>query len=287
MKSRWSLRPASVSSVLAIVMAALPASAGRLFATAPGPDNIILELDPITGETLHTIPSPAQYTLDGLAFDGTSLWFIGVTPNTLYQINPDTGDIVKTFDLPPVLDDPDEVDSGIRSGLAYLNGELYITNSDLQVQDIEVFDPILGEVVRVLDIDGANPDSRRFFNTGLAALTDPDLLVFNTALTQELFFIDPITGVIVDTFSHNQFGVLGIAIIDNEMYLGSDQAGHDFDDLEDIHVYSRDGVQLRTFDLPGTNGISSLAGGNTVPEPGSLTLLALGAIAVGHRRRRR
>lgn len=287
MKSRWSLRPASVSAVLAIVMAALPASAGRLFATAPGPDNIILELDPITGETLHTIPSPAQYTLDGLAFDGTSLWFIGVTPNTLYQINPDTGDIVKTFDLPPVLDDPDEVDSGIRSGLAYLNGEIYITNSDLQVQDIEVFDPILGEVVRVLDIDGANPDSRRFFNTGLAALTDPDLLVFNTALTQELFFIDPITGVIVDTFSHNQFGVLGIAIIDNEMYLGSDQAGHDFDDLEDIHVYSRDGVQLRTFDLPGTNGISSLAGGNTVPEPGSLTLLALGAIAVGHRRRRR
>lgn len=287
MKCRWSLRPASVSAVLAIVMAALPASAGRLFATAPGPDNIILELDPITGETLHTIPSPAQYTLDGLAFDGTSLWFIGVTPNTLYQINPDTGDIVKTFDLPPVLDDPDEVDSGIRSGLAYLNGELYITNSDLQVQDIEVFDPILGEVVRVLDIDGANPDSRRFFNTGLAALTDPDLLVFNTALTQELFFIDPITGVIVDTFSHNQFGVLGIAIIDNEMYLGSDQAGHDFDDLEDIHVYSRDGVQLRTFDLPGTNGISSLAGGNTVPEPGSLTLLALGAIAVGHRRRRR
>lgn len=287
MKSRWSLRPASVSAVLAIVMAALPASAGRLFATAPGPDNIILELDPITGETLHTIPSPAQYTLDGLAFDGTSLWFIGVTPNTLYQINPDTGDIVKTFDLPPVLDDPDEVDSGIRSGLAYLNGEIYITNSDLQVQDIEVFDPILGEVVRVLDIDGANPDSRRFFNTGLAALTDPDLLVFNTALTQELFFIDPITGVIVDTFNHNQFGVLGIAIIDNEMYLGSDQAGHDFDDLEDIHVYSRDGVQLRTFDLPGTNGISSLAGGNTVPEPGSLTLLALGAIAVRHRRRRR
>lgn len=287
MKSRWSLRLAIVSAVLAIVMAALPASAGRLFATAPGPDNIILELDPITGETLHTIPSPAQYTLDGLAFDGTSLWFIGVTPNTLYQINPDTGDIVKTFDLPPVLDDPDEVDSGIRSGLAYLNGELYITNSDLQVQDIEVFDPILGEVVRVLDIDGANPDSRRFFNTGLAALTDPDLLVFNTALTQELFFIDPITGVIVDTFSHNQFGVLGIAIIDNEMYLGSDQAGHDFDDLEDIHVYSRDGVQLRTFDLPGTNGISSLAGGNTVPEPGSFALLALGAIAAGHRRRRR
>lgn len=281
------MRPASVSAVLAIVMAALPASAGRLFATAPGPDNIILELDPITGETLHTIPSPAQYTLDGLAFDGTSLWFIGVTPNTLYQINPDTGDIVKTFDLPPVLDDPDEVDSGIRSGLAYLNGEIYITNSDLQVQDIEVFDPILGEVVRVLDIDGANPDSRRFFNTGLAALTDPDLLVFNTALTQELFFIDPITGVIVDTFNHNQFGVLGIAIIDNEMYLGSDQAGHDFDDLEDIHVYSRDGVQLRTFDLPGTNGISSLAGGNTVPEPGSLALLALGAIVVGHRRRRR
>lgn len=284
MKSRWSLR---LASVLAIVMAALPASAGRLFATAPGPDNVILELDPITGETLHTIPSPSQYTLDGLAFDGTSLWFIGVTPNTLYQINPDTGDIVKTFDLPPVLDDPDEVDSGIRSGLAYLNGELYITNSDLQVQDIEVFDPILGEVVRVLDIDGANPDSRRFFNTGLAALTDPDLLVFNTALTQELFFIDPITGVIVDTFNHNQFGVLGIAIIDNEMYLGSDQAGHDFDDLEDIHVYSRDGVQLRTFDLPGTNGISSLAGGNTVPEPGSFTLLTLGAIAVGHRRRRR
>lgn len=287
MKSRWSLRLASVSAVLAIVMAALPASAGRLFATAPGPDNVILELDPITGETLHTIPSPSQYTLDGLAFDGTSLWFIGVTPNTLYQINPDTGDIVKTFDLPPVLDDPDEVDSGIRSGLAYLNGELYITNSDLQVQDIEVFDPILGEVVRVLDIDGANPDSRRFFNTGLAALTDPDLLVFNTALTQELFFIDPITGVIVDTFNHNQFGVLGIAIIDNEMYLGSDQAGHDFDDLEDIHVYTRDGVQLRTFDLPGTNGISSLAGGNTVPEPGSFTLLTLGAIAVRHRRRRR
>ncbi len=286
MTARWNLRSACVLAVLAVVLVTLPASAGRLFATTPGPDNLILELDPITGDILNTIASPAQHSLDGLAFDGTSLWFIGATPNTLYQINPDNGEIVKTFELPPVLDDPDSIDSGIRSGLAYLNGELYITNSDLQVQDIEVFDPVLGEVVRVLDIDGANPGSRRFFNTGLAALTDPDLLVFNTALTQELYFVDPITGVIVDTFHHNQYGVLGIAIIDNEMYLGSDQEGHDFDGVEDIHVYSRDGVQLRTFNLLETNGISSLAGGNSVPEPGSIALVTLGALALWHRRRR-
>lgn len=269
----------------AVVLTPLPASAGRLFGTAPGFE-FIFELDPDTAEIINTIPSPPQWPLDGLAFDGESLWYIGADINTLYQIDPDNGDVENIFDLPAIVISPENNNSGVRGALAFLNGEIYITNWDFQVQDIEVFDPAVGEVVRVLDIDGANPGARRFANSGLAALTGPDQLVVSTALTQEIFYIDPFTGEITDSFVHNQFGVLGIAVIDDQLYLGSDQIGPDFDGIEDIHVYTRDGVEIRNMVLEGTNGIHSLAGGNTVPEPGSLALITLGAFVASRRRRR-
>ncbi|XAL98431.1 PEP-CTERM sorting domain-containing protein [Phycisphaeraceae bacterium D3-23] len=269
------------------------ASAQRLFGTANGVDGIF-ELDPVNGTIINNLAnSPAGSALDGLAFDGTSLWYLGAAPDTLYRLDPTTGDTLDTFALPSDPDgsggseDPDNGDTSIRGALAYLNGMIYITQWDRPVQDIEVFDPTVGEVVRTIDFDSVNPGARLFGNSGLAAITGPNQLIVSTALSQQLYFVNPITGVIEETLDHNQFGVLGIAVVGDELYLGSDQLGSIGDGVETVHVYNRDGEQLRFFNFDNATNIYSLAGDHTaIPEPGSAALLALGALALTRRRRR-
>lgn len=276
-------------SLLAGSLVASNAEAARLFGTGAGVDEFF-ELDPATGAVLRTINGPPSSPRDGLAFDGESLWHIGSTPNLLSRLDPETGQTLETFALPadPTTSPEDPTgNSEIRSGLAFLNGLIYISQWDRPVQDIEVFDPAVGEVVRTLDIDGMNPDARQFANSGLAAITGPDRLIVSTGLTQELFFIDPETGIITDTIHHNQFGVFGIAVAEGEIYLGSSQLGSPDDGVEAIHVYTRDVVEVRNFNLPNTTNIYSLAGDHTaIPEPGTAALLACAGAALLRRRQR-
>ncbi|MEM9415465.1 MAG: PEP-CTERM sorting domain-containing protein [Planctomycetota bacterium] len=279
-------------SCLAATLTAGHASAERLFGTANGVEGIF-ELDPTTGTIINTLNQPPGSALDGLAFDGESLWYIGAAPDTLYRLDPTTGDTLDTFALPPDPDapgDPVNIENGnssIRGALAYLNGMIYITQWDRPVQDIEVFDPTVGEVVRTIDFDTINPGARLFGNSGLAAISGPDQLIVSTALSQQLYFVNPITGVIEQTLDHNQFGVLGIAVVGDELYLGSDQLGSVDDGVETVHVYNRQGEQLRFFNFDNATNIYSLAGDHTaIPEPGTAALLALGALTLTRRRRR-
>src|SRR5687767_9175552 len=69
--------------------------ASRLFAIPPG--NLIHELNPTTGVVLNTIPAPEPTTngANGLAFDGSRLFFInGGGSDRLYELNPNTGAVI-------------------------------------------------------------------------------------------------------------------------------------------------------------------------------------------------
>ena len=224
--------------------ASLALQSHRLFATSVGLG--IIEINPDTGAVLNSFTAPAnQGVSDGLAFDGTNLYFLnGISvSDTLYVLNPDTGSVVTTHSLSP---------SSFRNGLAYLNGLIYILEWSVLSQDIIVLDPSSGTVVKTLDIDGVNPEAP-LISGGLASITNPDALLVTTSQTQEVLEIDPATGVITNRFTHNRSGTLGAATIDGQIYLGANTSAT-------IDIFDRSGNTQGAITVPGSIGIQSLGG---------------------------
>jgi glutamine cyclotransferase len=220
-------------------------SAGRLFASSTGRG--ILEINPASGAILNELAAPVNLGVnDGLAFDGVSLWFLGGSfdPNTLYQLNPNTGAVIKSYPLPK---------NGFRDGLTALNGRIYITHYGAGENDIIAFDPTTGTVVQTLDIDGLNPGVD--FGGGLGSLTDSDVLLVTGAGDNLIYKIDPFTGLVLGSFTQNQGGADdGLAGWDGEIYIGR-HIGNE------VFVYNRSGVQVRSITIPGISGMQSLGGG--------------------------
>ena len=96
----------------------------------------IQELDPTSGATLRSIPKPEEVSPgpDGLAYDGTSLYFISsFGSNTIYQLDPESGATLRTIN-------PDvscSIDALAHSGL-FIYGVCYNTS------EIYRFDPATG-----------------------------------------------------------------------------------------------------------------------------------------------
>ena len=175
----------------------------------------------------------------GLAFDGTSLFFInGYGSDTLWELDPDTGAVIDS-DLIPA-------GSGHYDGLAALGGpSTFSTSAPL---DIIEFDPVTDTVTNTLDVDGVNGD---WIGGGLAAIANPDALVV-TGASGEVYEINPATGVITHQFPEG-FAGAGLAVVEGEIYVGSS------DGSLSIDVYLRDGTLLDTlFSLP--YDVSALAG---------------------------
>jgi len=239
------------SAFLLGILIASPVLAGRLFGTESL--HGLIEIDPLTGDVLNQLPSPELAVWDGLAFDGNSLWLIGEDTNTLYQMNPENGTIQNSYPLPH---------SDFRAGLAYLNDLIYILDWSVLTQDITVFDPQLETVVNTLDYDAVNPGGPLLGGGGLSAISGPDALFVNTAFTDEVLMLDPLTGLIVDQFSYTQVDVLGAAAVDGEIYLAS-HVGLD----NQIKVYDRSGSVLRSVTVTDSLGLQSLAGSDTAEAP--------------------
>src|SRR5829696_3104439 len=96
------------------------APASRLFAVPTGGTQIV-ELNPANGATINSFlaPDPTGGAEIGLAFDGTSLFFInGGGNDRLYELNPDTGAVL----------DSDLITAGSHhyDGLAVLAGKVYV-----------------------------------------------------------------------------------------------------------------------------------------------------------------
>jgi Ca2+-binding RTX toxin-like protein len=214
------------------------AAAARLFATPIDGSNQIVELDPLTGDEVFRFNAPENpsMTRDGLAFDGTSLFFLsGDGTDLLYEIDPNTQQVL---DADPIIAGSREYD-----GLAFLGGLIYIL--DTRAIDIHVFDPVTDQIINTLDIDGINPTIAPLIG-GLAGIAAPDRLVVTEAGGRRVLEINPLTGAVevafsVGTPSAGQY--LGAAVVNGEIYLGSGN-------LQSFDVFSRQGLFVRNVSLP-------------------------------------
>lgn len=221
-------------------LSAAPTGAGaaRLFVIPTDGLNQIAELDPETGEELFRFAAPtaASGTRDGLAFDGTSVFFLaGDGDDILYEIDPNTQQVT---DADPIL-----VGSREYDGVAFLGGLIYILDS--RNSDIHVFDPATDQVVNTLDVNGINPTISPLIG-GLAGAAAPDRLIVTEAGGRRVLEINPLTGTVevafdVGTQSAGQY--FGAAVVDGEIYLGSGT-------FLSYDVFSRQGIFLRNTTLP-------------------------------------
>jgi outer membrane protein assembly factor BamB len=236
----------------------------RLFATRF--DDGIIEIDPATGAILSELVLPAttqQSVSDGLAFDGTNLYYLnGITEgDKLYRLDPATGAERDRYTLPSA--------SAFRDGLACLNGLVYILDWSVLTQQLIAYDPDSGSIVQTLDIDATNLDPPPI-KGGLAAISDPDALLVAavppSSGVPEILEIDPATGVITDRFEHGLAGVLGLAAVDGLIYVGQNTS-------DTIQIYSRSGELQGSITITDAIGFQSLAGDVPAPaEPPTISI---------------
>lgn len=246
-------------------LSAAPTGSGaaRLFAIPIDGLSQIVELDPNTGAEVFrfTAPEVASGTRDGLAFDGSSVFFLnGEGNDILYEIDPNTQQVI---DADPIL-----VGSREYDGVAFLGGLIYIL--DTRNTDIHVFDPVSDQIVNTLDVNGINPTISPLIG-GLAGAAAPDRLIATEAGGRRVLEINPLTGTVevafdVGTPSAGQY--LGAAVIDGEIYLGSGA-------FQSFDVFSRQGIFLRNVSLPynvsafgGDDLNGALVTPNTLPSSG-------------------
>ena len=215
--------------------------------------NLIVELDPVTGAELNRFaaPEPTNANGDGLAFDGTSLYYInGFGTSTLYQIDPKTGAVINSTEIPHPANQR-------YDGLAALNGMIYIMDS--VNDDILVFDPALDGVGAVLDINGVNPGTNLI--GGLAGATNPDRLIATVANGRSIVEINPSTGLIVPladqslgfsptTASAGTYN--GLGVVNDLIYLGSTKlsTANALTVTSSLDIFDRNGLLQQTITLP-------------------------------------
>jgi Ca2+-binding RTX toxin-like protein len=225
----------------------------RLFALAIDGNNQFVELDPQSGAELFrfTAPEPFSGQQDGLAFDGTDLFYLnGTGTDTLYQIDPATQTVRDA--------DPITVGSGEYDGVAVVGGLVYIL--DVNAIDIHVFDPSTDMIVNTLDINAVNPTVSVLVG-GLAGAANPDRIIATETGGNRIVEIDPLTGLITSSFTPGTVGAgqyFGAAVVNGEIYLGSGlQNSYD--------VFSRQGIFLRNVTLP--YNVSGLGGDDVGTSP--------------------
>jgi Ca2+-binding RTX toxin-like protein len=215
--------------------------------------NQIVELDPRTGAEINRFAAPETTNAngDGLAFDGTSLYYLnGFGTGTLYQLEPNTGAVIHSTEIPRPTNQR-------YDGLAALNGLIYIM--DAANDDILVFDPALDGVGTVLDINGVNPGTNLI--GGLAGAKDPDRLIATVANGRTIVEINPSSGQIVPISDTNpgfnpptaSAGTYsGLGVVNDLIYLGSTRVSttNPLANSSSLDIFDRSGLLLQTITLP-------------------------------------
>ena len=192
------------------------------------------EISPTDGTIIATRQLPLlDPSGEALGYDGTDLWY--ATKTALYRLDPDTAGIREQWWLPR---------NSFRNGLAVTNGLIYMQSSSV-FETLDVFDPETGTIVNTLDLGDHNATEEipGFVLEGMAGL-DGMIVFTGTDLTnEEILFLNPSTGVIVDRFAIDlDASPDGLGVIDNEIHVGS---GGDI-----VHVYDLEGAFVRDYELP-------------------------------------
>jgi hypothetical protein len=137
------------------------------------------------GEVLRSFDSPCN-DLEGLAWDGSHIWCGDWDSHRIYKINPETGEVVASFDFPGGL----EAGPG---GLAW-DGD-YLWCGDRPADIIYKINPHTGAVIRTIDFPGYGGPA------GLA--WDGSYLWCGDANGNWIYKINPMTGELIKSFQVN------------------------------------------------------------------------------------
>jgi len=135
------LDPASGSTVRSIDVAAHAGTAfdGRhLFQIA---EDRIRKIDPVTGRVLAEIPAPGGGGDSGLAWAEGTLWVGQYRSREIYQIDPETGQILRTIES-----------NRFVTGVTWVEGELWHGTWEGDESDLRRVDPQTGEVLERIEM---------------------------------------------------------------------------------------------------------------------------------------
>ena len=144
-KTLRAIDPVSGETLRSLDVAAHAGSAfdGRhLFQIA---DDRIQKIDPASGRVLATIPAPAgddgESGSSGLAWAEGSLWVGHYRARKIHQVDPDTGEVLRTIDSDRFV-----------TGVTWVDGELWHGTWEEDQSDLRHVDPRTGEVLDQLDL---------------------------------------------------------------------------------------------------------------------------------------
>ena len=133
--------PASGKTVRSINVAAHAGTAfdGRHFYQLA--EDRIQKIEPESGRVVSTIPAPGGGGDSGLAWAEGSLWVGQYRSRKIHQIDPDTGDILRTIES-----------NRFVTGVTWVDGELWHATSEGDESELRRIDPGTGEVVESLEM---------------------------------------------------------------------------------------------------------------------------------------
>lgn len=206
--------------------------ASRLFGVMLDNPNLIREFDPTTGTILNSFAAPIAHPNQGLAFDGSRLFYsVADGEGRIWELNPASGAVL----------DLDTVAGGTGNfdGLALLHGKLYI--QDRVSNQILVFDPDADSILATLDVAAD-------LSGGLTGASEPDELIAQAG--SQILRIGPTSGAILGTFEV-PVALEGIAFVGNELCFASPG-------VPNIGRFSRDGEGLGVISVPGGFPLAAL-----------------------------
>lgn len=125
-------------------------------------ETVIRKIDPVTGAIVAEIPSPGAGSDSGLAWAEGSLWVGQHRDRKIHQIDPETGDILRTIQSDRFV-----------TGVTWSQGEFWHGTWDDDMSDIRRVDPETGAVLESLEmppgsgVSGLEADGgNRFFCGG-------------------------------------------------------------------------------------------------------------------------
>lgn len=124
-------------------------------------ENRIQKIDPRNGRVLATIPAPGAGGDSGLAWAEGTLWVGQYRNRKIYQIDPETGAILRTIES-----------NRFVTGVTWVDGELWHATWEGEESDLRRVDPQTGEVQERLEmpagvkVSGLESDGRDQFFCG-------------------------------------------------------------------------------------------------------------------------